>query len=89
MPDEFGEVFDDVPSEQRRILERMVERRLVRSFAYVDGTAKARVVYTEAGREFLRLVREVTSQEPKHRLATLVALGALSEDAIVLGGLSD
>jgi hypothetical protein len=84
--DSFDEAVSHVPEEQRRLLEKMMELKLVTSFAWSDKTGQHRVVYTPKGRDFLKLIDAVSAPEPDRRQARLLALDALAVGGFAFGG---
>ncbi|MCC6356925.1 MAG: hypothetical protein IT577_23815 [Verrucomicrobiae bacterium] len=85
MASDFDRAVEQVPEEQRRLLEKMAEIGLVRSFRWQDGGGAA-VRLTPSGGKFLALVKAIAAPEPCRRLARLLALDALAEEQIALGG---
>jgi hypothetical protein len=85
MPDDFSHVIEQVPEEQRRVLERMMGLGLVVKFGWNDSTKLWFIRYTPSGKKFLRLVHAVVSPDTSHREASLIALDLLADDK---GGIS-
>ena len=86
MPKDFSQVLQQVPEEQRRVLERMAKLGLATGFAWSDETGQWAIDWTPSGRHFLALVRAVTSENRDYREASLLALDMLAAGKAVIGG---
>jgi hypothetical protein len=87
-PDDFSHILNQVPDEQRHVLERMVALRLVSEFGWNDTTKFWAIRYTPKGAGFLRLLRAITSPEPDHREASLIAIDLLADGKGAICGFS-
>ena len=87
MPKDFTEMFKQIPEEQRRLLERMMETGLVSSFGHNDkGWA---VIYTPRGKRLLGILKSISAEEPNQRLARIIALDMLAHTEGAFGGFAD
>ena len=87
MPEKtLREMLDQVPEEQRKVLEKMMALGLVKEFGASDATGVSGVLYTRAGRDFLNLIKAVTAVELSTRTASAIALHELAEGTIVFPG---
>ena len=86
MPNTFDEVFHQVPDEQRRLLESMVELKLVESFGWKEPDGRWVVAFTRQGRDFINLVHAVSATNPSQRWARILALDMLADNQVVIGG---
>jgi hypothetical protein len=64
----------------------MARLKLVEKFGSIDTTGMAIIKYTPRGKEFLRILHAVTSQEPSLREASLIALDLLAAGKPTFGG---
>jgi hypothetical protein len=88
-PSAFNKILEDVPDEQRRLLEQMLMLGLVAQFVWNDTTGAWAIQYTPEGQEFVRLIKAVSAPEPHLRLARLLALDGISDGGICLGGFAE
>lgn len=83
--DSLKEVSKNVPEEQQRLLERMIELKLVKRFGWNETTRVGAVVFTAQGKQFLNLVRRVSAYDPSRNVARLLALDMLADGKLVFG----
>jgi len=78
-PNEFEKIIQQVPAQQRRLLDQMVKARLVAWFAFDEKAKRWAIRYTPAGFAFLRTFLAVTDTEPDKRIAMFIALDQVAE----------
>lgn len=86
MKKNFSQVIQQIPEEQKRVLERMMRLKLVNQFGSVDTTGASIVIYTPEGKAFLDTIVAVVSQESEFREASLIALDLLARGKPGFGG---